>query len=182
MNSEPATQLDPTNLRFSLAALLVLPFVLGCVSTRLDMRNIENPIMLNALPATGDTWAAEPIESIYVETIRDNDWVEFGNTSKSIKTRENAAEVVAYKAVGGYADRAISGFEIKAGGWGANFLFIITERAFVNGRGDVVELGPPRSSGSATSDDQSTVESPNASSQNSTTATPTLTGTAGEDQ
>jgi hypothetical protein len=182
MNSEPATQLNPKNRHLPHAALLVLPFFLGCVSTKLDMRNIENPIMLNALPASGDTWVAEPIEPIYVETIRDNDWVEFGNTSKTIKTRENAAEVVAYKAVGGYADRAISGFNVKAGGFGANFLVIITERAFVEGRGEVVAIGPPRPSGAATTGDESTDESPKASSQNPTTATPSLNDAAGEER
>lgn len=140
MNSPPSSSRLRTSRFLTLICLLLLPHVTGCISTKLDMRNIENPVMLNALPVGGDAWSARSVDHLKVNSSTENDFWTIGNWETDVESKTNDAELVTFRKVGGDNERAISSFEIKVGGTGMNFFFLVSESAFVEGKGDVVVI------------------------------------------
>ena len=130
----------PWRSRAASALLLLSLGGVGCMTAKLDMRNIENPVLLNALPSSGDDRVVRPIDAVDVKVNRSLGIASTGYTSTSSSTVENDAELVAFEKVGGYDDRAITEMEVTAGGSGVNLLLILVGSVTVTGKGQVVVL------------------------------------------
>lgn len=118
-----------------------LPILLlsgGCQTAILDMRAVEEPVMLNALPYAGSDFEVEELET-FSATVGDAAGVAATgpNQTKSSTMRENSVQANAFELIGGHQDRAIAGVEVNASGAGANLLIGFLGTADVSVRGAV---------------------------------------------
>lgn len=130
-------------LLWKLLVFLVLASSLGCTTTAtLDLRNIDEPVMLNALPYGEPGWTVEPLEKIRASALTDRDYFSWGSSTWSSASRENKAETTVYEKIGGHASQAISNGRIEIGGFGVNLLPVLSSsRIKIDLYGDVVDLG-----------------------------------------
>lgn len=122
----------------AVAALLV---TIGCANTvTLDMRNIEEPVMLNALPYANRDWTVTEVGRVRASVDKDSAYISNANHSWSSSSYTNDAEVKVYEKVGGYESRSVSGVSIRVSGFGVNLLFAYLGGVTVDFTGSVVEL------------------------------------------
>ena len=132
-------------MRSSLKGLLGLTLlpILGCHTAVLDMRNIEEPVMLNALPYAEGVWATDDVEGVRAKVTTDTDNLSIGDRTWTAKNRTNEAEVKVYEKIGGHPSRVVSGASIRLTGTGLNLLFYMTGGISIEIKGMVVDLDPP---------------------------------------
>jgi hypothetical protein len=106
------------------------------------MRDLEGPVMLNALPYSGAEWKARPIDEFEakVEYVSGGTITPYASTSTDV--RRNTAQTQAFEKIGGYSDRAIAGTVLEIAGKGANFLFVFGGVSEIGVTGQVVEIEP----------------------------------------
>ena len=124
----------------SLAAIVLLANV-GCSTTvTLDMRNIEEPVMLNALPYAERDWPVREVGRVKATVDKDNAYISNKNTTWSSSSHTNNVEVNVYEEIGGHDSRAVSGASIRVAGFGLNLLFAYLGGVSIDVAGVVVEL------------------------------------------
>jgi hypothetical protein len=115
---------------------------LGCQTTLLDMRDLEGPVMLNALPYSEAEWKARPIDEFEAKVEYASGGTVTPYASTSTDVRRNTAQTQAFEKIGGYSDRAIAGTVLEIAGKGANFLFVFGGVSEIGVTGQVVEIEP----------------------------------------
>ncbi len=122
-----------------LIGLVLLPS-LGCHTAVLDMRNIEEPVMLNALPYANGDWTVTEVGPIRADVRTETDDLNIGDHTYTARTRTNEAEVKVYETIGAYDRRVVSGASITLTGTGLNLLFYMTGGIQIDLTGQVVDL------------------------------------------
>lgn len=124
-----------------------LPMLLlsgGCQTAILDMRAVEEPVMLNALPYAVSDFEVEELDPFYATVGDAAGFAVIGPIqTKSSTMRENSVQANAFELIGGHRDRAIARVEVNASGGGANLLIGFLGSADVSVRGAAFVIRSP---------------------------------------
>lgn len=124
----------------SVTAIVLLATV-GCSTTvTLEMRNIEQPVMLNDLPYAERDWQVSEVGRVRATVDKDNASISNAHTSWSSTSHTNNVEVKIYEKIGDYDSRAVSGASIDVAGFGLNLLFAYLGGITIHVTGTVVDL------------------------------------------
>lgn len=124
-----------------LTAVVLFPLVnVGCHTAILDMRSIEEPVMMNALPYGDSSWTVKEVEGIRAKVTTEVDDLSLGDHTWTSNTRKNMAEVNVYEKIGGHDSRAVSNAWIKVSGNGVNLLFYMAGGITIDLNGTVIDL------------------------------------------
>ena len=118
---------------------------LGCITQTLDLRNLEEPVVLNGDPAVGgsdlERWTViGRYHGTVTETVTGTSSGS-GNSTRTT-TLENDAQEQAFLEIGGHKNRAITSVQISVAAFALNLLTYIRAEVDIDAWGAVVELTP----------------------------------------
>lgn len=121
---------------------LLLLCSLGCAKVVFDLSDIEEPVMLNALPYSGADWSTKEIDTYAASASYATGASHRPDMNADVHSQilETDAQIKAFEAIGGHSRRAISMEEITVWAGGGNLLLVFMELAQVDGNGQVVEI------------------------------------------
>jgi hypothetical protein len=131
---------------YAVASLAMLS--LGCIAQTLDLRNIEEPVVLNGASVLGGSdsgrWTAVGRYHGTVTDTRSANTSTAGNTTTTTSSAAlvNDAQEQAFLEIGGHENRAITNVEIDVAASAVNLLNFIRTQIDIDAWGVVVELMP----------------------------------------
>lgn len=110
----------------------------SCLTATLDLRDLEEPVILNGNPFLG----GEPEGRVASQVAEYKGQVGESSVASgysSSRTVANDAQAAAFEQIGGSKNRAITGLSIEVTGWGMNALFALGEVVAISAKGKVME-------------------------------------------
>jgi hypothetical protein len=131
----------------AIGASLSLTLLCSCTSTVFNVRQIEQPVVLNGnpflAPATPSSFGMTKVDTYSATIYRSQVVASAGNTTTSAVGLANQAQLNAFQMIGGQANEAICNVSLDADYWAVNALFLLAEKANIQAVGDVSRFQYP---------------------------------------
>lgn len=121
--------------------LLALAACTSCAAVTLDLSDLDEPVMLSPPPAEGWGAAARPLEVFKTQVSHAKGGASRVDGRSVSEILENEAQMDAFAAIGGHADRVIAVDRLEVYGGGGNLLLVYADLASVDLYGRVLLLG-----------------------------------------
>lgn len=135
----------------TIGVALAMMLLSSCTSAVYDVRQIQQPIVLNdnpfLAPATPASLNLAKVDTYSATVYRGQITASYGNgyatTTTSTLSVANQAQVNAFQAIGGQPNKTICGLSLDIDYLAFNGLFVLADKATIQAAGDVAQFRTP---------------------------------------